>query len=132
VASVKALFDTNILIDYLNGVGAAAKELARHDAALISRITWMEVLAGVRLPEEEDVVRLFLHRFRVVELDERVAIAAIALRKERGLKLPDAIILASALTENCKLLTRNTGDFDPVWPEIHVPYRLSTGKSRAE
>ncbi len=38
---VKALFDTNILIDYLNGISAAKKELARYEYRAISTITWM-------------------------------------------------------------------------------------------
>jgi hypothetical protein len=33
---VRALFDTNVLIDYLNGVGAAKKELARYEYRAIS------------------------------------------------------------------------------------------------
>jgi len=43
---VKALFDTCILINYLNGVDAAKKELARYEYRAISMITWMEALAG--------------------------------------------------------------------------------------
>jgi predicted nucleic acid-binding protein len=57
---VKALFDTNILIDYLKGIDAAQAELARHRQPLISIVTWMEVLAGVRTDEESDVVEMFL------------------------------------------------------------------------
>ncbi|MFP3560880.1 VapC toxin family PIN domain ribonuclease, partial [Paraburkholderia sp. SIMBA_049] len=49
---VKALFDTNILIDYLGGVGGAKKELARYEYRAISIITWMEVLVGAT-PEDE-------------------------------------------------------------------------------
>ena len=43
---VKALLDTNILIDYLRGVGAARTELGRYQDKAISIITWMEVLVG--------------------------------------------------------------------------------------
>jgi hypothetical protein len=38
---VKALFDTNILIDYLNAVPAARDELQRHAKKAVSIITWM-------------------------------------------------------------------------------------------
>ena len=44
---MKALFDTNILIDYLNGRDEAQRELAAYRQRLISIVTWMEVLAGV-------------------------------------------------------------------------------------
>ena len=43
---VKALFDTNILLDYLKGVEAAQVERARYRQPLISIVTWMEVLAA--------------------------------------------------------------------------------------
>ena len=40
---VKALFDTNILIDYLRGIPAAREELGRYRPKAISLVTWMEV-----------------------------------------------------------------------------------------
>ncbi len=43
---VKALFDTNILIDYLNGIPQAREEVALYDDSAISIISWMEVMAG--------------------------------------------------------------------------------------
>ena len=43
---VKALFDTNILIDFLHEVAAARDELHRYEDKAISIITWMEVLIG--------------------------------------------------------------------------------------
>jgi predicted nucleic acid-binding protein len=48
----------------------------------------------------------------------------VLLRLKRKLRLPDAIILASARVNGWMLLTRNTRDFDPRWPEIREPYRL--------
>ena len=50
---MKAVFDTNILIDFLNGVEAAAKEIALYDDRAISVITQMEILVGVDGAEEE-------------------------------------------------------------------------------
>ena len=70
---MNALFDTNILIDYLNGSHAAKRELASHRHRLISIVTWMEVLAGSRTDEEADVIEMFLRDFRVVELTRGVA-----------------------------------------------------------
>ena len=43
---VKALVDTNILIDFLSAVPAARDELNRYEEKAISVITWMEVLVG--------------------------------------------------------------------------------------
>ena len=41
---VKALFDTNILIDYLTGRSQARAELSLYAEKAISIITWMEVM----------------------------------------------------------------------------------------
>ncbi len=41
-----AVFDTNIVIDALNGVVQADAEFSLYERVLISRITWMEVLIG--------------------------------------------------------------------------------------
>ena len=119
-----AVFDTNLLIDYLNGVPEAAALLESYENPAISRVTWMETLAGALGKPSESVVRGFLGRFHALEIDVRVAEEAVLLRQKRKLRLPDAIILASARVNGWMLLTRNTRDFDPRWPEIREPYRL--------
>jgi hypothetical protein len=47
----------------------------------------------------------------VLDLDGYVADQAIQLRKLRKIKTPDAIIAATCLCYNLKLITRNTADF---------------------
>ena len=121
---MKAVFDTNILIDYLNGLDEARIELERHQGRAISIITWMEVLVGARDENQEQVIRGFLSAFQIVELDSRVAEKAIALRQQSRIRLPDAIIQASAETQDALLVTRNTKDFDATHPGIRVPYTL--------
>lgn len=123
---VKALFDTNILIDYLAGVPAAEAELTRHTERLISAVTWMEVLAGARSEEEEDVIEMFLRDFTLVEISRPIAREAVRWRKARRLRLPDAIILASAQRESALLVTRNSKDFPPDLPGIRIPYQISS------
>ena len=120
---MKALFDTNILIDYLNGIDAARQEIARYECASISLITLMEVLVGTAA-EEEPIVREFLHRFQVLAIDQAVAEQAITLRKVRRIKLPDAIVQATALVAGMILITRNTKDFPEDDARIRVPYLL--------
>ncbi len=121
---MKAVFDTNILIDYLNGVEAAREELARYTQLLISIITHIEVLVGVKSAEEENVVRQFLARFEVRAVDAAVSERAILIRRELRLKVPDAIVYATAAVENCVLITRNTRDFGTERADVRVPYRL--------
>jgi predicted nucleic acid-binding protein len=123
VAGLKALLDTNILIDYLKGIAVAREEVERYSEAAISVITWMEVMAGAK-PEEETGVRGFLSGFIAVPLSAAVMEQAVIRRREYRLKLPDAIIYASADVEKCLLVTRNTKDFLPDDPRVRVPYRL--------
>ncbi len=120
---MKALFDTNILIDYLKGAEPAQAELARHRQPLISIVTWMEVLAGVRSDEEGDVVEMFLRDFRVVDVTRAIARDAVAIRRSARIRLPDAVIWATARHESALLVTRNTKDFPEDEPGIRIPYR---------
>jgi predicted nucleic acid-binding protein len=41
---MRAVFDTNIVIDALKGVPAVDEEYSRYERVFISLITWMEVL----------------------------------------------------------------------------------------
>lgn len=119
---MKTLFDSNILIDYLNGVEAARGVIEREPERLISAVTWMEVLAGVRSDEEQDVVEMFLRGFKVVDLTRRVAREAVTLRRTHKIKLLDAIVWASARAESAILVTRNTKDFPAADYGVRVPY----------
>ncbi len=121
---MKALFDTNILIDYLNGIDAARDELAQYKELLISSISWMEVLIGATSDEEEIQLRAFLSRFTIVPVSLEVSERAVELRREHRMRLPDAIIWASALHESCLLVTRNIKDFPKMHPSVRVPYSV--------
>lgn len=117
------VFDTNIIIDHLNGVALASEQLLAHPLRYASVVTFIEVLAGFQADAAEVHARRLLRRFRIVETAE-VADHAIRIRRERRLKLPDAIILATARHLGCKLVTRNTKDFPRDDPDILVPYEL--------
>jgi len=121
---MKAVFDTNILVDYLNGIPAAKRELEHYEEAAISLVTWMEVLAGADDAKEEAVTRDFLAQFDVRPLDKTVAERAIKIRRQHKLKLPDAVIWATAMELGWLLVTRNTKDFPAANPGIRVPYRV--------
>lgn len=120
---MKALLDTNILIDYLNGIDEAREEIDRYEAPLISTITWMEVMVGV-VDDEQQAVRSFLSRFDQVSIDSKVAEVAVSIRRESGIRLPDAIIWASAKCENALLVSRNIKDFPADSPGVRAPYRV--------
>lgn len=120
---MKALLDTNILIDYLNGVEEARREIDLYADPIISPITWMEVMAGAA-EGEDAAIRGFLARFAQPGIDADVAEAAITLRRQHRLRLPDAIIWATAKCQGALLVTRNTKDFPAEAPGVRVPYRL--------
>lgn len=120
---VSGLFDTNILIDYLNAVGEARDELARYEGKAISIISWMEVLVGAD-PAVSDATRAFLGGFELVAVNGDIAEQAVILRRAHRIKLPDAIIWASAQSEGMLLVTRNTRDFPTGDPGVRVPYTL--------
>jgi predicted nucleic acid-binding protein len=121
---MKAVFDTNILIDYLNGIEAARDELVRYSIRQISIITYIEVMVGVTRPAEAEVIRGFLRTFESVELSSEIAQETITLRQAYRLKVPDAIVYATARTQACLLVTRNTKDLRSEWADIRVPYRI--------
>jgi len=120
---VGALFDTNILIDYLRGIDAARDEMNRFEARAISVITWMEVMVGAP-PAHAQATRDFLAGFEVVPIDPTVAGRAVALRQRYRLKLPDAIIWASAQAADLLFVTRDRRDFPAGDPGIRVPYEV--------
>lgn len=121
---LKAVFDTNILIDYLNGVDNARRELSTYDETIISVITWMEVLAGVTDDGEDAVVRRFLRSFALHRVTDEIAERAVKIRRSAGIRLPDAIIWATAQESGYQLVTRNTRDFPEGNPGIRIPYRI--------
>uniref|UniRef100_UPI0035CAED66 type II toxin-antitoxin system VapC family toxin n=1 Tax=uncultured Sphingomonas sp. TaxID=158754 RepID=UPI0035CAED66 len=118
-----ASFDSNILIDALNGSASAELELESVDDRWISRVTWIEVMSRVEpitLPRIESLLAGFL----IDELDIPIATRAAELRNERRLKLADSVILASAQVHGRTSVTRNTKDFPANMPGIRIPYTL--------
>lgn len=121
---MKALIDSDVLIDYLQGLPAARAELACYRRPLYSVISFMELLAGARTDGERRAAETLLGSLGRVELTEAVARRAVELRQALRLKLPDAIVLASAETEGCILVTRNTRDFPAGDPRVRFPYTV--------
>ena len=121
---MKCVLDTNILIDYLNGVQYSAKEIGIYKTKVISVITHIEILVGAKTSEEESIIRSFLSTFQIQPLSTEIAEEAVRLRKQHCLKIPDAIVYATAKTKGCLLVSRNTKDFKTEWPDIRVPYQI--------
>ncbi len=121
---VRILFDSSIVIDALNGIERASEEFAAADEHFASVITRIEVLAGCKSRESEAQAKAILADLVLLELSNEVAEEAIRIRRAGRLRLPDAVILATARVHGLTLSTRNTKDFRPDFPEVRVPYEL--------
>src|SRR3546814_11473161 len=84
----------------------------------------MEVMIGAG-PAVEVQTRRFLSGFRIIPLTSDVAERAVVLRQRYRVKLPDAVIWASAGVHSMLLVTRTSKDFSPDIPGIRMPYTLS-------
>ena len=110
MSGIDHLLDTNIVIGLLKGseptvmlAKASGLVLAR---AGVSQITRMELPGFPGLGEvEERATRAFLGLCQVVAISDEVEARAIRLRRAGLLKLPDAIVAASALVTGAQLLT---------------------------
>jgi predicted nucleic acid-binding protein len=101
-----ALLDTSIVIGALNrddalheiAGRAVMTERDRH-ALAISALTYAEILVGPLRAggRAVEVVERFAAQVRIVELSPAIARLAAELRATRGLKLPDAVIVATGL-----------------------------------
>lgn len=116
-------FDTNIVIDWLFDRDPAIQELSRYRKHRMSRVVWTEVLAGEPLHQRSRLQQL-MAAFEVIEIDQRIALAAADIRHRSRMKLLDAFILATAQVNGAILITRNTKDFPASMPGIRVPYTL--------
>jgi len=121
---MRAIVDSDVLIDYLQGVEAAKVELSRYRRREISIISWMDVMIGVESPHDEKLCREFLGTFLVHPLTNEIATEAVAIRKAHRLRLPDAIVWATARTQDCLLVSRNKRDFPLGEPGVRNPYTL--------
>ena len=108
----KLLLDTNILI-YLSKRELVIDQVGLPgDSLHISVITLMEVKGfAFKTAEEEDFVNTLCEFLDVVHLDDGIIDEVIKVRKKSRIKLPDAIILATAIVSGCCLVTHNTDDF---------------------
>ncbi len=118
---MKVLLDTNILIDFTAGYEDARRVLLSNRSASISVITRIELLSGP--VKAVQAVRKVLNDIETIQISEAVTEAAAVIRRDMRLKLPDAVILATAQVQGLTLLTRDQRDFGGL-VTVQIPYRL--------
>ena len=123
------IVDTSVLIDHLRGEEAAREALRGATAAgerlAASVLTKVEVLAGMRVPEERATRRL-LDSLDWIEVDDDLAehagvLANRFLPSHPGVDPVDYVIAATTERLDARLWTRNVRHF-PMFPELESPY----------
>lgn len=111
------LLDTNICLYFLNrSLTPSAYEFVSAildtQGIRISVVTQIELL-GFRFPsdEEKTATESLVNDAMILTLNEAVVLKTIAIRRQYRIKLPDAIIAATALVHGLTLVTRNVADF---------------------
>jgi len=113
------LVDTNILI-YLSKKTLDIEKVASPDVTLyISVITYMEVL-GYKFENnfEKQKIERLCKLFPIIHLNTEIVEKVISIRQQHKIKLPDAIILATAIISKMELITANVPDF------VNIDYSL--------
>lgn len=107
------LLDTNIILYLLQGDTTLA-ELLYEKQLYISVITEMEILCykGIKQKEEKSI-RAFISQCKTVNINEDIKEGTITVRKQYSTKLPDSIIIATALYLDMPLVTADT-DFNKI------------------
>jgi predicted nucleic acid-binding protein len=107
---VAVVLDSDVVIGFLDrqdalhdAADAAVREFAREQRLVVSVVTYAEVLTGARLGHhsEDDVAGFFRGLLSaVLPVDVAVADMAADLRSRfKSLRMPDALILATAETD---------------------------------
>lgn len=114
---IKYLWDTNTVIYYLQEQFSPSAEkfideLLSDSRPAISAITEIELLCWKTSSNQDlELIHKFVNDSLVIELERPIKLKTADIRKQHKIKLPDAIIAATASIYDLTLLTRNTRDF---------------------
>ncbi|MDQ0640641.1 putative nucleic acid-binding protein [Pedobacter sp. W3I1] len=113
--SGNVIFDTNIVIYLSKKILSPEKIFFSNIFYSISIISKMELLGySFKNSVEEKYIIKLIDSLNIVSLSDEVVHATIEIRKNNRIKLPDAIVYATAQVMNGKLLTNNISDFEKV------------------
>jgi predicted nucleic acid-binding protein len=112
------VFDSNILSYHLNDALSPSVlnqvESWITEGAVISVMSRIEVLGYPQTAEQLQQAMRLLAYFDEISLHEPLVQRAITLRQHYRIRLPDALIAATALDLGFPLVTRNTQDFHTI------------------
>jgi hypothetical protein len=114
---IKYLWDTNTAIYYLQQQFPPTAEkfiddLIADEQPVISAITEIELLCWKTATDKDlELLNNFINDALVIELEQAIKVKTADIRKVHHIKMPDAIIAATALIYDFTLVTRNVDDF---------------------
>ena len=117
---IKYLWDTNIAIYYLQQQFPSNSEkiidgVVGNYKIIISAITEIELYCWKSAtPQDLLILQEFVEESVVIELEREIKLKTAEIRKTYKIKLPDAIIAATAIVYNLTLITRNVKDFSEI------------------
>lgn len=117
----KAILDSNVIIDAVRNLIDIERSIFQFRQVYISLITYIEVL-GYNFKDENEklLTSQILGMFEIINPDIEIADLTISYRKMKKIKVPDAIILATARKINAVLLTSNIADFKNIDADVIV------------
>ncbi len=121
------LLDTDVLVDFFRGHRKAEAFVNTHSARiLLSSIVVAELYAGVKGKAEQAALKGFVSLFRVVPVTSEIAKAGGLYKHDysqsHGVGLADALLAATAESENAELKTLNTKHY-PMFKGLRAAYR---------
>jgi len=109
MSGVDYLIDTNILLYILQG-NAHVQYFAQEEILAVSCITEMEILGRFHISEQEKrVITKVLAHCNIIDISYTIKQLAIQIRQNTKVKLPDALIAATAMQQNLTLVTADKG-----------------------
>lgn len=133
---MKIALDTNILIDFLEGTEPPASKTEKiltrftqsEDEGIVSTVTVAEVLTGFYMagdPNKALKVKkllkdLTLNNFKIIPVTFEIADLAANLRAKRGGKLPDALIVATAINQSADIVYSEDRDLQSFKKDINI------------
>lgn len=133
---MKITLDTNVLIYFLEGIEPQASKVEKlltsftkaQDDGTISTVSVAEVLTGFYTAgDTKKAVKvktllndLTLNSFKIVPVTFEIADLAASLRAKRGGKLPDALIVATALNQASDIVYSEDKDLQRFNEDIRV------------
>ena len=117
----KAILDSNVIIDAVRNLIDIERSIFQFKDIYISLITYIEVL-GYNFKDENEklLTSQILGMFVIINPDVEIADLTISYRKMKKIKVPDAIILATARKLNAILLTSNIADFKNIDADVVI------------